>query len=313
LRLSITDVCNFRCEYCLPNGYQKGPRDFLTLAEIRRLIAAFAELGIRKLRITGGEPLVRRDVTDIVRAASATPGIERLAITTNAYRLAPMVDELVESGLHAVNISLDSLHADTYHRITGAGERRHADVMEAIEASLEAGFASVKVNAVLLAGVNDHELPDFIEYVRTRPVSVRFIELMQTRGNEDYFASRHVRGALVAEQLAEAGWTEAPREKIGGPAIEYRHPDYAGRIGLIQPYAPHFCDDCNRLRVTATGGLRLCLFGTGTHDLRPLLASDDMRDELKHSIVSALFEKGPAHALALGNPGDIPNLAMTGG
>lgn len=313
LRLSITDVCNFRCEYCLPNGYQAGPKNFLDRAEIRRLVLGFAELGIRKLRITGGEPLVRRDVVDIVRDAAATAGIERLALTTNAYRLSKLADELKRSGLHATNISLDSLDPATYHRITGAGERRHAEVMAGIDAALAAGLDSVKINSVLLAGMNDRELPRFMEFVRTRPVSVRFIELMQTRGNEAYFTKRHVRGADVSDRLLEDGWQVARPEAIAGPATEYEHPDYAGRIGLIAPYAPNFCDGCNRLRVTAMGGLRLCLFGNGMHDLRPLLQADGDREALKQSIVSALFEKAPAHALGVGNCGDTPNLAMTGG
>src|SRR5690606_15023061 len=139
----------------------------------------------------------------------------------------------------------------------------------------------IKVNAVLLAGVNDHEIPDFLEFVRDRPVSVRFIELMQTLGNEDYFRARHVRGAWVEDQLRAAGWQELPRESLAGPAIEYVHPDHVGRIGLIQPYSPTFCEGCNRLRVTATGGLRLCLFGTGSHELRHLLQTDADIGELK--------------------------------
>jgi GTP 3',8-cyclase len=310
LRLSITDVCNFRCEYCLPHGYQGGPRDFLSRAEILRLVHAFAELGIVKLRLTGGEPLVRRDFVDIVRDAAGVPGIERLVMTTNAYRLAGIARELRDAGLHGVNISVDSLDPVAFARITGSD--RFAAVMAGVDTAVEAGL-SVKLNAILLGGLNDGEIPDFVEFVRDRPISVRFIELMQTRGNEAYFAERHRRGTLVTDRLLAAGWMPLQRSAIAGPAQEYGHPDYAGRIGVIEPYSRDFCDGCNRLRVTATGGLRLCLFGTGSHDLRPLLQHDADRDELKAAIATALLGKGAAHDLVRGSCGDTPHLAMTGG
>jgi GTP 3',8-cyclase len=311
LRLSVTDVCNFRCTYCLPQGYQRGPNDFLSRTEIRRLVRGFAELGIRKLRITGGEPLVRHDILYIVSEAAATPGIERLAMSTNAYRLATVAEELRRRGLQALNISLDSLDPATFEGVTGT--HTHAQVMAGIDAALAAGFDAVKINAVLLAGVNDGQLPDFMEFVRTRPVSVRFIELMRTTANEAFFAQRHRRGAVLGDQLRAAGWSAMTRGALDGPATEYAHPDYLGRIGLIEPYAAGFCDTCNRLRVTARGGLRLCLFGEGAFDLRPYLQSDRDREALKRSVVSALFEKGPSHLLLEGNPGDTPHLAMTGG
>lgn len=311
LRLSITDVCNFRCEYCLPDGYQGTPFGFLSRAEIRRLIGGFAAMGIRKLRLTGGEPLVRKDVLDIVRDAAATPGIEQLAMSTNGYRLAELAAPLRDAGLDAINISLDSLDADGFERITG--DRRHAQVMTGIDAALGAGISAVKINAVLLAGLNDHEVPDFIEFVRHRPVSVRFIELMRTGDNGDYFAQRHVRGADVAASLKEAGWSREARGDTDGPAVHFSHPEYRGRIGLITPYTAGFCDGCNRLRVTARGGLRLCLFGTGTHNLRAHLQSDADRPALKQSVLDALFDKPAAHALREGDFGDTPHLAMTGG
>lgn len=310
LRLSITDVCNFRCEYCLPDGYQGKPGGFLGRDEIRRLVAGFAEMGIRKLRITGGEPLVRRDVVELCGLARATPGIEKLALTTNGYRLAGIADALREAGLDAVNVSLDSLDPEGFERITG--DRRHAEVMAGIDAALAAGIPTVKINTVLLAGLNDHELGDFMAFVRDRPVSVRFIELMRTADNGDYFQRRHVRNAEVGQRLHAAGWVPAEREATAGPAVEYTHPDYRGRIGLISPYAPGFCDGCNRLRVTARGGLRLCLFGQGTHDLRPLLQDDDP-EPLKRETLAALFHKRASHFLEQGDYGDTAHLAAIGG
>lgn len=311
LRLSITDVCNFRCEYCLPDGYKGNPRGFLGLDEIRRLVAAFAELGTWKVRLTGGEPTVRKDFSAIAHAVGEVPGIERLAVTTNAYRLAGIADELAAAGLDAVNISLDSLSQRGFERITG--DHRLPEVRAGIDACLAAGIDSVKINTVLLKGLNHEELPDFFDFVRARPISLRFIELMRTGGNGEYFQRRHVSGDVVREYLQCHGWTPVTRGPAAGPAAEYGHPDYTGRIGLIAPYAPGFCDSCNRLRVTARGGLRLCLFGNGSHDLRPLLQHDDDREALKAQITGALFGKRVSHFLHQGDYGDTPHLASIGG
>ena len=311
LRLSVTDVCNFRCEYCLPNGYQGRARGFLSVAEVRRLVTAFAQLGIFKVRLTGGEPSVRRDFLDIVRAVRNVPGVERLAMTTNAYRLERDAEALKAAGMDAINISLDGLDALQFERITG--DRRFERVMAGIDRALAVGIDRIKINTVLLGGLNDHQLGDFFEFVRRRPISVRFIELMRTGDNQAYFERHHVGGELVRTRLKRAGWQPCAQGRADGPAVEYAHADYAGRIGLIAPYAPGFCEGCNRLRVTARGGLRLCLFGHGSADLRPLLARDDQLEDLKRHIMSALFEKRPAHFLQQGDFGDTPHLASTGG
>ena len=311
LRLSITEACNFRCEYCLPNGYRGRTRGFLDLDEIRRLVTAFAQLGTRKVRLTGGEPSLRRDFVDIVRTLRAIPGIERLAMTTNAYRLGRDAEALKTAGMDAINISLDGLEAGQFERITG--DRRFNQVMAGIDSTLRLGFDRVKINTVLLRGLNDGALEQFFEFVRTRQVSVRFIELMRTGDNQAYFERRHVGGSLVREALLQAGWQAQARGSTDGPAIEYAHPDFAGRIGVIAPYSPGFCDSCNRLRVTARGGLRLCLFGNGNTDLRPLLARDDQLEALKAHIMLSLHDKAPAHLLHRGDFGDTPHLASTGG
>ncbi len=270
----------------------------------------FAELGIEKLRLTGGEPLVRRDIIDIVGDVARVPGIQRVVMTTNAYRLTGIVDELRVAGLQGVNISLDSLDRETFARITGSP--RFDAVLAAIDASLEAGLA-VKVNAVLLADQNVDQLDRWIDFVRDRPVAVRFIELMRTGGNGAYFAERHVRGTTVSDRLLAEGWTLRARGATAGPAQEYAHPDMRGRIGVIEPYATQFCDGCNRLRVTAMGDLRLCLFGTGSHALRDFLQRDEDRAALQASVVGSLFHKPVAHDLGRGDFGDTPHLAMTGG
>lgn len=311
LRLSVTDVCNFRCEYCLPNGYQGKPTGFLNVEEIRRLVAGFAEMGTTKVRLTGGEPMVRKDFMEIVEVVRNTPGIEKLAMTTNGYKLRETATDLKAAGVDAINISIDSLESGRFEEITG--DRRFDKVYESIDSCLEQQFDSVKVNTVLLKGLNDHELPDFFEYVRTRPVALRFIELMQTGDNQEYFEKRHVSGDVVREQLLREGWQRVERGPVDGPAVEYSHPDHIGRIGLIAPYAPGFCDTCNRLRVTARGGLRLCLFGRGSQDLRPFLQRDEDREQLKACLLTALLGKKVSHSLHQGDFGDTPHLAYTGG
>jgi len=311
LRLSVTDVCNFRCEYCLPDGYQGRPRGFLGPEEIRRLVTAFAELGTWKIRLTGGEPTVRRDFLDIVHTVRAVPGVKRIAMTTNAFRLAKDAAALKAAGMDAVNISLDALDPVRFERITG--DTRFEQVMGGIDTCLEQGFDVVKINTVLLKGLYADQLSAFFGFVRERPVSVRFIELMRTGDNRAYFEERHIGGAFVRERLEEAGWSRCQRGVADGPAVEYSHPDYAGRIGIIAPYAPGFCDTCNRLRVTARGGLRLCLFDNGTGDLRPLLRADEQKDELKATVLTRLYGKRVSHFLHQGDYGDTPHLAMTGG
>ncbi len=311
LRLSVTEVCNFRCQYCLPDGFQGNKRGFLSADEIRRLVRAFAELGTYKIRLTGGEPTVRRDFDDILAAVAETQGVRRVAMTTNAYRLAKNAANWRKAGLSAVNISLDALDASSFRNITG--DRRYESVMAGIDEALATGFEAVKINTVLLRDLNDDQLPAFFDFVRERPITLRFIELMQTGDNQAYFGRHHVPGSFIRDYLIIQGWQAIERDEAAGPAVEYTHPDHAGRIGLIAPYAKHFCDGCNRLRVTARGALKLCLFGNGSTDLRPFLSHDDQIDALKSHIMSALVKKPPTHLLHQGQVGDTPHLASTGG
>lgn len=312
LRLSVTEVCNFRCTYCLPDGYRKtGSMDFLAADEIERLVRAFTGLGIRKVRLTGGEPTVRKDLTQLIARISATPGIEKVALTTNGWNLPRHIDEWVGAGLTNLNVSIDSLDREAFHRITG--HDRLADVLAGLERALSLPLKTVKVNAVLLRDGLEEDFSSWTEFVRERPVSVRFIELMRTGDNKTFFEAQHVSGRILRQWLEDNGWTAKARGEDDGPATEFTHPGYAGRIGLIAPYGPGFCDGCNRLRVTARGQLRLCLFGQGGRDLRDLLGSDDSTQVLKSRIVEALTFKTAAHNLHTANPGDIRNLAQTGG
>jgi GTP 3',8-cyclase len=312
LRLSVTEVCNFSCTYCLPNGWKKtGPLSFLTVEEIRRLVAGFSGLGLSKVRLTGGEPTVRKDFNAIIETVAAAPGVAKVAMTTNGWNLARHAVGWRASGLSHVNVSIDSIDPETFHRITGHDKLNQ--VLTGLDLALAEGFSAVKVNAVLLRETAEAGFDGWARFVRDRPVAVRFIELMKTTDNDAYFARHHVKAQGLRDWLDQNGWTPAPRAFDAGPALEYRHPDHAGAIGLIAPYSPGFCDSCNRLRVTARGKLRLCLFGDGGVDLRDLLQDDDDRDELARRIVSSLGGKSAGHALALGRSGDLRNLAQLGG
>lgn len=311
LRLSITDVCNFRCGYCLPNGHQKAENDFLSTAEIKRLVAGFAGLGVHKIRLTGGEPTVRSDFMAIAQAVAQTAGIRKVAVTTNGYQLPQKVSAFRQAGITALTVSIDSLQRERFKNITG--QDRLPEILEGVEMALGIGFDAVKVNTVLLKGQNDDELDAMLDYVRERPISLRLIELMQTGDNKDYFTAHHQSAESLRHTLAERGWQPALRSSDAGPATEYVHGDYAGRIGLITPYAKGFCSTCNRLRVTARGDLRLCLFGVSGYNLRSLLRDDEQQAELQNQILMLMGFKVESHALHAGETGATPHLASLGG
>lgn len=314
LRLSITDVCNFRCSYCLPDGYKPqgaNNKSFLSLDEIRRVTRAFAAAGTEKVRLTGGEPSLRRDFTDIIAAVRENRAIRQLAVTTNGYRLARDVAQWRDAGLTALNVSIDSLDPRQFHAITG--QDKFHQVMSGIDAAFAAGFSKVKVNTVLMRDINHNSLHTFLEWIRTRPIQLRFIELMETGDGGDLFRTRHVSGKVIRDRLLSQGWVRQISERSAGPAQVFCHPDYQGEIGLIMPYEKDFCTTCNRLRVSATGKLHLCLFGDGGISLRDLLESDDQQDELQARVAASLSSKKQTHFLHQGNTGITQNLSYLGG
>ena len=313
LRLSLTDVCNFRCSYCLPDGYRKahGAPSNMSGEEIRRLVAAFAELGLWKVRLTGGEPTLRQEFIEIARTVAGVEGIRKVAVTTNGYRLAERAQSYADAGISAINISMDSLKPERFRAITG--HDRLNEILAGIAACRAAGLSSVKLNSVLLKGLNDDELDDFLAFVVEHDLTLRFIEVMRTNDNPGYFAAHHLPGAYVSERLETLGWQKQARQAGAGPAIEYTNPDGPGRIGIIAPYSKDFCASCNRLRVSATGKLHLCLFGDAGIDLRPLLQWDDQREALVERLQRLVATKAPAHLLHQGNSGATPHLASIGG
>lgn len=312
LRLSLTEACNFRCSYCLPDGYQADGRpQFLAVDEIERLVRGFAALGMHKIRLTGGEPSLRKDLQQIIATVAKVPGIRKVAITTNGCLLPRHLPGWHRAGLTALNVSMDSLQRERFHAITG--HDRLPEIMQGLNLAQALGLQSIKLNAVLLRGLNDDELPAWMEFLRERPISVRFIELMRTGDNREYYERHHLRADVVIEQLLAAGWSERKRAADAGPAREFSHPDHRGSVGIIAPYSKDFCKGCNRLRVTARGDLRLCLFGDFGVALRPLLQSDDDQDALLARITTQLGLKAAGHGLHFGQTGLTPHLASIGG
>lgn len=311
LRLSITDVCNFKCTYCLPDGYQcDQPRDFLSLTEIKRLATAFASLGTEKIRITGGEPSLRKDLPEVISICKQTQGIKKVAITSNGFKLPEHLPHWLDAGLDAINISIDSLDPRQFLEITGHNKLK--TILKGIDMALADGRPSVKVNTVLMQEYSGKNIKSYLDWLKDTPVTLRFIELMQTGDNEKFFDEQHVEGSRIKQNLILDGWLPVIQDKAAGPAQEFYHPDYQGRIGLIMPYSKGFCDSCNRLRVSSSGKLHLCLFGENGLSLREQLQDDDIAP-LQAKIVSMLEDKKATHFLHEKLTGGTKHLAMLGG
>ena len=267
IRLSITDVCNFKCGYCLPNGYFKPNNHpgFLNIFEIENLVNGLSDLGISKIRVTGGEPTVRKDFFDVMRLIKSKNGIKKLVVTTNGYKLNKLANKFLDTGIDGINISIDTLNRSKFKEITG--HDRLPEILEGIKILEDKGFKNIKVNAVLLKNVNDNqeEFDAWSEFINQNDISFRYIELMQTGDNLDYFKKYHQSAKVFKEYIETKGWKNVDRALDDGPALNYKNENSKGQFGVIAPYSKDFCKTCNRLRITAKGELRLCLFGnTGT-------------------------------------------------
>lgn len=311
LRLSITDLCNFKCNYCLPNGYQgKSSQDELTLDDIKTLVTSFAELGFKKIRLTGGEPSLRKDLLDIIDICKSQPGIEKVCITTNGYKLNHFLPQWIEAGIDQVNISIDSLSPEQFELITASSDLPM--IIAAINSAIDNGFSAIKINTVLLREHLNSQVKPLIDWVKNKPIALRFIELMQTGENIDFFERQHVSADQIKSYLSVEGWTKKIRSIHSGPAIEYSHLNHQGSVGVIAPYSKNFCDSCNRLRVTAQGQLHLCLFSEDGKDLKPFLAAGDS-EELAAFLQTIVHEKLPKHYLQQQETGATRNFSMLGG
>jgi cyclic pyranopterin phosphate synthase len=304
LRISVTDRCNLRCSYCMPaEGLAWLPRGaVLTFEEIERLVRIFVGLGIEKVRLTGGEPLVRRDLPVLVSLLSRIDGLRDLSLTTNGLRLAELAPALRKAGLRRINVSLDSLTREIFLEVT----RRDAfaQVLRGLEAAAEWFDGPVKVNAVLLRGVNDHEVPAFMEFARTRGFEIRFIEFMPLDADATWSREHVITGAEIRERIAER-WPLRPDPGAAphAPSKDWVFADGApGKIGFIDSVSEPFCDSCNRVRLTADGKLRTCLFSLGETDLLELLRSPSLEIAaadlaIADAIVRAVWVKEPGHKI----------------
>ena len=316
IRLSISDVCNFKCGYCLPDGYKidkSDNRTFINIEEIGRLARALSELGVSKIRLTGGEPTVRKDFFEIIKIIKKNSGIKKTVITTNGYRLDKIANAIKNSGLDGINISIDSLNAETFKKITG--HDRLEEILRGIKNLQKLNFKNIKINAVLLKGVNDTEkdFNDWAEFVKNNEIDFRYIELMQTGDNLKYFNNYHVPAKKFTDYLNNNNWIIQTFGKDSGPSKNYLNPKFKGKFGIIAPYSKDFCKSCNRLRITAKGDLRLCLFGNTGINIRHLMQKDSQIDELKDLILKQLNFKKESHSLEIGETGLTKNLSTTGG
>lgn len=279
LRISVTELCNFRCRYCMPEDgvCKKNHSEMLTEEEMICAIQAAASLGITKLRITGGEPLVKRNILSICRRASQVEGIREVCITTNGVLLPELAKPLREAGVSRLNISLDTLNSEKFAYITRNGNLQ--DVLAGIEAALDAGFQKIKLNAVLVGGFNDNEVLPLAELTRKWPVDMRFIEMMPMYDSGDFEASAFIPYTKALEQLPEAELLPSD----GSVAKLYHLPGAQGNIGLISPVSAHFCGSCNRIRLTADGKIKPCLHSGAEYSLKGL-SLGEMRQQLEMAI-----------------------------
>ena len=316
IRLSISDVCNFKCGYCLPDGYKidkSDNRTFINTGEIKRLAKALSELGVSKIRLTGGEPTIRKDFFEIVKIIKENSGIKKTVITTNGYKLDKIANDIKNSGLDGVNISIDSLDPKTFKKITG--HDRLEEILRGIKNLQKLNFRNIKINAVLLKGINDSEkdFDSWAEFIKNNEIDFRYIELMQTGDNLDYFNKYHVPSKKFINYLNNNNWIIQTFGKDAGPAKNYLNPKFKGKFGVIAPYSKDFCKSCNRLRITAKGDLRLCLFGNTGINIRHLMQKDSQLEELKDLILKQLNFKKESHYLEIGETGLTKNLSTTGG
>jgi cyclic pyranopterin phosphate synthase len=313
LRLSVTDRCDLRCSYCLPKGFNdfEEPADWLAFDEIERVVAAFTALGVYRVRLTGGEPLVRRGIAELAGRLSALAGLADLSLSSNCTRMEKLARPLVQAGVRRLNVSLDSLRPDRFAAITGGG--RLDKVLRGIEAAAEAGFAPIKVNTVALSGVNEDEIGDILAFCAERGFTLRLIETMPMGETGREATSRYLDLQTVRRQLEQHYDLIPDLMPGGGPARYYRLAGTETRIGFITPISQHFCDTCNRVRLTVDGSLYMCLGQEHRYELRPLLRAGATATDLVAHLRQAVTLKPQRHEFRE-KPGQVVRfMAMTGG
>jgi cyclic pyranopterin phosphate synthase len=312
VRLSVADKCNLRCFYCLPESFRgfEQPAHWLSFTEIERVISTFAELGVARVRITGGEPLVRKNLPELAKRLKALPGLEDLSLSTNAVLMNRYAEQLHDAGITRINVSLDSLRDDRFRKITGGDLQ---PVIEGLMAAKQAGFSPVKINMVVMRGINDDEFEDMVEFCLEHDFTLRLIETMPV-GATGILASKHYLDLKHVKQQLEKRFELIPGVMPGGGPARYMQVKNTNlRIGFITPISQHFCATCNRVRLAVDGTLYLCLGQDDKYELRPLLRQGISDDGLKNAIMEAITLKPEKHEFSE-RPGQIVRLMnMTGG
>jgi len=312
VRLSVTDRCDFRCRYCIPDGFRgfRTPGDALGVGEIARLVAVFAGLGVSKVRLTGGEPLVRKDILAIARAINATPDITDLALSTNGSQLARHAEALRSAGVERINVSLDSLDPVAFRQITGG---RLELVLQGLHAAKAAGMSPIKINMVVMAGVNEHAVEPMVEYAAENGFALRLIETMPVGSAGAAASGRYLDLEQVRERLDRTLGLEPAALRGSGPARYYHVRGSGLVIGFITPLSRHFCASCNRVRLGADGALYPCLGSEQRLELRPLLDAGASDEQLREAIRCALQRKPARHTFTPGVRVLERGMSSTGG
>lgn len=314
MRISVTDRCNLKCAYCMPpeEAQPSGYKKILAYEDIARVVRIAASIGVRKLRITGGEPLVRRDIARLVASLKNIDGIEEISMTTNGVFLDRHARDLADAGLNRVNISLDSFRPERYMAITRGGNIE--DVFRGIAAAENAGLLPVKINMVPIRDFNDDEIKDFAALTLNTHYQVRFIELMPIGAYEGWSHDRHVPADEIRSIVETIGPVSPVRLRKNGPARYFRFENAPGVIGFISALSNHFCDDCNRLRLTADGKLRPCLFSDSEIDLKPALRNPGSDDEIERLLRLAVNVKPDGHNISnRSDLGSLKQMSQIGG
>ena len=313
LRLSVTDRCDLRCNYCMPEGFKDfgEPEDWLTFDEIERVIRVFGELGTKRIRITGGEPLVRRNLPELAARLSLLPGIEDLSLSSNATRMQKQALPLKKAGISRINISLDTLREDRFKEITGGGKLEK--VINGLLAARDAGFHPVKINMVVMRGVNDDEVEDMVQFCIDHDFTLRFIETMPMGNTGREASQQYIPLSEIHERLAKKYKLVKANMNGGGPARYVRVDGTELRIGYITPMSQHFCDTCNRVRLSHDGTLYLCLGQNDSYPLRDLMRSGISDEELKQHIQKAIDLKPEKHEFSENPKKLVRFMSMTGG
>ncbi len=304
LRLSVTDLCNLRCIYCMPeSGITKLPHDkILSIEEIEDVVTSAADLGITKVRLTGGEPLVRKGIEDIISRIGKTPGINDIGLTTNGLLLPEKAQALKEAGVKRINISLDTLDPEKYAMISRGGDLE--DALKGIRTAKEYGFDPIKINVVLMGGINDDEIKDFAEFGEKNGINIRFIEIMPIGECAGWNNDRFISVNKVLEVMPDL-----EKDGVDGVSTNYRVPGHRTTIGLISPISSHFCPDCNKLRITSDGKLKPCL-----HTSQEIVLKGLDKEEIKEAMTKGIDDKPKGHSLSEDRvSGSLRNMNAIGG